>query len=159
MSDGAISQDEIDALLSGVAIDGLNSSGHVGNGPVFHFDIKALQQLADDLRPKLEENINKKVLGRLGLNEQLVFRFLFEDNEVRKKQKSDRILNEYNADLLILNEAREMLGYPLLESEYGNMLKSEFKNALNIEYAKETNVDNGGFNGVGKNRYGGEKTE
>ena len=29
MSDGAISQDEIDALLSGVAIDGLNSSGHV----------------------------------------------------------------------------------------------------------------------------------
>ena len=59
MSDGAISQDEIDALLSGVAIDGLNSSGHVGNGPVFHFDIKALQQLADDLRPKLEENINK----------------------------------------------------------------------------------------------------
>ena len=59
MSDGAISQDEIDALLSGVAIDGLNSSGHVGNGPSYHIDIPTLQKLADDLKPKLEENVNK----------------------------------------------------------------------------------------------------
>ncbi len=59
MSDGAISQDEIDALLSGVAIDGLNSSGHVGNGPTYHFDIPTLQGMADALKPKLEENINK----------------------------------------------------------------------------------------------------
>jgi len=59
MSDGAISQDEIDALLSGVAVDGLNSSGHVGNGPNYHIDISTLQQLAEDLVPKLEENVNK----------------------------------------------------------------------------------------------------
>ncbi len=59
MSDGAISQDEIDALLSGVSIDGLNSSGHIGNGPTYHFDIPTLQNLADKLQPKLEENINK----------------------------------------------------------------------------------------------------
>ncbi|MCQ2575495.1 MAG: flagellar motor switch protein FliN [Treponema sp.] len=59
MSDGAISQDEIDALLSGVAIDGLNSSGHVGSGPTYHIDIPTLQKLADELKPKLEENINK----------------------------------------------------------------------------------------------------
>ena len=59
MSDGAISQDEIDALLSGVAIDGLNSSGHVGNSPTYHFDIATLQGMADALKPKLEENINK----------------------------------------------------------------------------------------------------
>ena len=59
MSDGAISQDEIDALLSGVAVDGLNSSGHVGNGPSYHIDIPTLQQLAEDLKPKLEENVNK----------------------------------------------------------------------------------------------------
>ena len=59
MSDGAISQDEIDALLSGVSVDGLNSSGHVGNGPSYHYDIATLQKLADDLQPKLEENINK----------------------------------------------------------------------------------------------------
>ena len=59
MSDGAISQDEIDALLSGVAIDGLNSSGHVGKGPNYHIDVPTLQQLANDLKPKLEENVNK----------------------------------------------------------------------------------------------------
>ena len=59
MSDGAISQDEIDALLSGVSVDGLNSSGHVGNGPSYHIDIPAMQQLANDLQPKLQENINK----------------------------------------------------------------------------------------------------
>ncbi|MCR4741842.1 MAG: flagellar motor switch protein FliN [Treponema sp.] len=59
MSDGAISQDEIDALLSGVSMDGLNSSGHVGNGPTYHFDVATLQNLANDLKPKLEENINK----------------------------------------------------------------------------------------------------
>ena len=59
MSDGAISQDEIDALLSGVSVDGLNSSGHVGNGPSYHIDIPTLQQLAEDLKPKLEENVNK----------------------------------------------------------------------------------------------------
>ena len=59
MSDGAISQDEIDALLSGVAIDGLNSSGHVGNGPNYSIDISTIQKLADDLKGKLEENINK----------------------------------------------------------------------------------------------------
>jgi flagellar motor switch protein FliN/FliY len=59
MSDGAISQDEIDALLSGVSVDGLNSSGHVGNDPTHHFDIPTLQKMADDLQPKTEENINK----------------------------------------------------------------------------------------------------
>ena len=62
MSDGAISQDEIDALLSGVAIDGLNSSGHVGNGPTYHFDIPTLQSMADALKPKLEENIRVIVI-------------------------------------------------------------------------------------------------
>ena len=59
MSDGAISQDEIDALLSGVAMDGLNSSGHVGNNPTYNFDISTLQKFADDLKSKVEENINK----------------------------------------------------------------------------------------------------
>ena len=59
MSDGAISQDEIDALVSGVAMDGLNSSGHVGNNPTYNFDISTLQKFADDLQSKVEENINK----------------------------------------------------------------------------------------------------
>ncbi|MCQ2589506.1 MAG: flagellar motor switch protein FliN [Treponema sp.] len=59
MSDGAISQDEIDALLSGVAMDGLNSTGHVGNGPSYSIDVPTMQKLADDLREKLEDNINR----------------------------------------------------------------------------------------------------
>jgi len=59
MSDGTISQDEIDALLSGVSIDGLNSSGHVSNGPAYKFDVPTLQNLSNSLQPKLEENINK----------------------------------------------------------------------------------------------------
>jgi len=59
MSDGAISQDEIDALLSGVAMDGLNSSGQVSSGPQVHIDEATMQTLADELKPFLEENINK----------------------------------------------------------------------------------------------------
>lgn len=59
MSDGAISQDEIDALLSGVSMDGLNSTGHVGNGPSYNIDVPTMQKLADDLREKLEDNINR----------------------------------------------------------------------------------------------------
>lgn len=59
MSDGAISQDEIDALLSGVAMDGLNSSGQVSSGPSVHIDEATMQTLADELKPFLEENINK----------------------------------------------------------------------------------------------------
>ena len=46
MSDGAISQDEIDALLSGVSMDGLNSTGHVGNGPSYSIDVPTMQKLA-----------------------------------------------------------------------------------------------------------------
>ena len=59
MSDGAISQDEIDALLSGVSMDGLNSSGQVSNGPSVQIDVPTLQGLADELKPKLEANINQ----------------------------------------------------------------------------------------------------
>lgn len=59
MSDGAISQDEIDALLSGVAIDGLNSSGHINNGPSYSIDVPTLQKMAEELQPKVEENVNK----------------------------------------------------------------------------------------------------
>lgn len=59
MSDGAISQEEIDALLSGVTVDGLNSSGHVGSGPSYKFDVPTLQKMADELKSKLEDNINK----------------------------------------------------------------------------------------------------
>ncbi|QNL97710.1 flagellar motor switch protein FliN [Treponema sp. Marseille-Q4132] len=59
MSDGAISQDEIDALLSGVSVDGLNSSGTVGGMPSVQLDTAVLQKFADELKTPLAENLNK----------------------------------------------------------------------------------------------------
>ena len=53
MSDGAISQDEIDALLSGVSVDGLNSSGHVSGGSAVHIDAEALSKFAESLKDPL----------------------------------------------------------------------------------------------------------
>ena len=92
----------------------------------------------------------------------MVFKFHFEDNETRKKAKSDRVLAEFNADILTLNEARQLLGYEKVSDkelkEYGDMLKSQYKTALNTKYANETQ-DAGGYNGVGKDRYNGNKKE
>lgn len=147
------------AFSFGVDPKRLNEGSSTDRSTVDEQRENVLDEAVKPLARVLEENINKKIIGRLGLSEQLVFRFIFEDNEVRKKQKSDRVLNEYNSDLLMLDEAREMLGYSKMENDFGKMLKSEIKNTLNIDYAKETNFDNGGFNGVGKNRYGGDKTE
>ena len=59
MSDGAISQDEIDALLSGVSVDGLNSSGRVGGMPSVQLDTAVLQKFADELKTPFAENLNK----------------------------------------------------------------------------------------------------
>lgn len=94
MSDGAISQDEIDALLSGVAIDGLNSSGHVGNGPTYHFDIPTLQKLADSLKPKLEENINKTTSSTFSCENPVVE----ESNRDRVLSKLPEVVIGVNAD-------------------------------------------------------------
>lgn len=58
MSDGAISQDEIDALLSGVAVDGLNSSGHVSGGPSVHIDSEALKTFAGNIKDPFIEKLN-----------------------------------------------------------------------------------------------------
>ncbi|MBP5587813.1 MAG: flagellar motor switch protein FliN [Treponema sp.] len=59
MSDGAISQDEIDALLSGVPIDGLNASGQVTNGPSVNIDAVPLGKFADELKQPFADNIKK----------------------------------------------------------------------------------------------------
>src|SRR5574344_3016242 len=58
MSDGAISQDEIDALLSGVSVDGLNSSGHVSGGPAVHIDTNALLKFSENLKEPLVQKLN-----------------------------------------------------------------------------------------------------
>ena len=49
MTDGAISQDENEALLSGVSVDGLNSSGHVSGGPAVHINAQTLTTFAGNL--------------------------------------------------------------------------------------------------------------
>lgn len=58
MSDGAISQDEIDALLSGVAVGGLNDSGHVTGGPAVRIDAAALQKFTDNLKDSLADKLS-----------------------------------------------------------------------------------------------------
>lgn len=58
MSDGAISQDEIDALLAGVQPDGLNSTGHVTGGPSVAIDKDALKIFAENIKTPLIEKLN-----------------------------------------------------------------------------------------------------
>lgn len=119
------------------------------------------QNLFDEaIKPMAEmiaEHINKKVIGRLNLNNFIRFRYVYEDSESRKKERTDRVLNELNSDILTINEARILLGYDKLEGNdlerYGSMLKSQYKTALNIEYSEKTMQNTGGFNGSGKNRY------
>ncbi|MBQ9238545.1 MAG: flagellar motor switch protein FliN [Treponema sp.] len=65
MSDGAISQDEIDALLSGVAVEGLGGGDSLMGGssaPSFGgstLDSATLQKFAGDLSVPLADNLNK----------------------------------------------------------------------------------------------------
>ncbi|MBP5283965.1 MAG: flagellar motor switch protein FliN [Treponema sp.] len=55
MSDGTISQDEIDALLSGVDVGGIASAAPAGNSNI---DIPTLSKLASGLKDKLVANLN-----------------------------------------------------------------------------------------------------
>ncbi len=59
MSDGVISQDEIDALLSGVPMDGLNASGQVSGAPSVDIDTATLNKFAGDLKDPLVENLKQ----------------------------------------------------------------------------------------------------
>ena len=119
-----------------------------------------LEEAVIPLANVIAEQINRKVIARLGYAGKLRFKFVFEDNETRKKAKTDRVLAEFNADILTVNETRQLLGYSKLEGEnekYGDLLKSDYKSQLNIDYAKETaelqTANAGGYNGVGKDRY------
>lgn len=97
----------------------------------------------------LQDEINKKVIGRLGLSEVLKFEFYFEDTLDQKKQKQGLIAEQWNTNGITLREYRTKLGLPEIESEYNDMTQAEMKSALNQKYAIQT----GGFNGVGKDRY------
>lgn len=58
MSEGSISQEEIDALLSGVDTGGLNASGSTKADPQIAIDIPTLSKFADDIKDKLSANLN-----------------------------------------------------------------------------------------------------
>lgn len=142
----------------------LNEGSQTDRSTVAEQKENILDEAVKPLAKVIEENINSKFIGRVGLDKVLVFKFHFEDNETRKKAKSDRVLAEYNADILTLNEARQLLGYDKVSDEleeYGDMLKSQYKTALNTKYAKDTAEfgNAGGYNGVGKDRYDGDKKE
>ena len=57
MSDGAISQDEIDALLAGVDMGGLSSSGSSAPSPEVHIDPSVFGTITANLASKLEQNL------------------------------------------------------------------------------------------------------
>ncbi len=57
MSDGAISQDEIDALLAGVDMGGLSSSGSSSPSPAVHIDTGVLEQFAGKIKDTLAQNV------------------------------------------------------------------------------------------------------
>ncbi|MCR5763468.1 MAG: flagellar motor switch protein FliN [Treponema sp.] len=58
MSEGSISQEEIDALLSGVDTGGLNASGSTKADPQIAIDIPTLSKFADEIKDKLSANLN-----------------------------------------------------------------------------------------------------
>ena len=63
MSDGAISQDEIDALLSGVDMGGLSAGGSSSASPSVRIDTDTLAHFAEGLKDTLAENL-KTMTGK-----------------------------------------------------------------------------------------------
>ena len=57
MSEGSISQEEIDALLSGVDVGGIGSGGSFSSGPDVNIDVPTLQNFANGMTDKLAEVI------------------------------------------------------------------------------------------------------
>ena len=57
MSDGTISQAEIDALLSGVDMGGLSASGTTKSSPAVAMDLDTLKKFSEDLKDKLASNL------------------------------------------------------------------------------------------------------
>lgn len=72
MSDGVISQDEIDALLSGVPMDGLTSSGQVSGGPSVSVDTATLSKFAGELKDPLVENLKQMTGADVSAGEPVV---------------------------------------------------------------------------------------
>nr|DAT78052.1 MAG TPA: portal protein [Caudoviricetes sp.] len=107
----------------------------------------------------LQDAINQKIIGRLGLGELLRFEFVFEDTLDQKQKRQQMITDQWNTNGITLREYREALGRPEIDSPYNDMCQAEMKSALNKKYAiqpiqsKESiSGSSGGFNGLGKNQ-------
>lgn len=96
----------------------------------------------------LADQINKKIIDRLGFGDELKFEFVFDDTLDQKKKRQSLIVEQWNTNGVTLAEYRTALGLPPISSEYNDMTQAEMKSALNKKYAVQT----GGFNGLGKNR-------
>ena len=96
----------------------------------------------------LQDEINKKIIERLGLSDLVKFEFYFDDTLAQKQQKQKMLTEQWNNNGITLREYRDALGMPEIESEYADMTQAEMKSALNKKYAVQT----GGFNGLGKNQ-------
>lgn len=110
----------------------------------------------------LQDAINQKILGRLGLSELLRFEYVFEDTLDQKQKRQQMIVDQWNTNGITLREYREALGKPEIDSPYNDMCQAEMKSALNKKYAiqpiqaktngSDTSGGSGGFNGLGKNQ-------
>ena len=101
----------------------------------------------------IEDAVNEKIIGRLGLGADLKFEFIFEDTLEQKTAKQKLITDQWNSNGMTFSEYREALGLQKIQSEFSDMTQAEMKSALNKKYAIQTMSGNaGGFHGVGINR-------
>ena len=98
----------------------------------------------------IQDEINRKIIGRLGLKDILRFEFFFEDSLDQKTKKQTMLTEQWVNAGITLNEYRDALGLKPIDGEYGDMTQAEMKAKLNQKYAIQTN--GGGYNGLGKNR-------
>lgn len=96
----------------------------------------------------LQDEINRKIISRLGLDAYIKFEFIFDDTLEQKQKRQTMMTEQWNNNGITLKEYRTMLGLPEIESPYNDMTQAEMKSALNQKYAVQT----GGFNGLGKDQ-------
>ena len=107
--------------------------------------------LSDAIRPYcllIQDEINSKIIGRLGLADIMRFEFCFEDTIDQQARKQKIFTEQWINGGITLNEYRAAVGKNPIGSEYDDMTQIEMKSALNKKYAVQT----GGFNGLGYNQ-------
>jgi len=72
MSEGSISQEEIDALLSGVDMGGLSSGGSTSLGSSANFDVPTLVKLAKELKDSLASSLGTMTSAECSVGEPTV---------------------------------------------------------------------------------------